>query len=122
MSLPTDQNPGVNPLKRIGHALETGVARGALRTIPVTKVEQLFLMVARGRVDLALANDAVGYSMTRRYANLADIRPATKPSGEDVHYMAFSKRSPARLIIPSINRAISELRREGVIDQLIGRQ
>jgi ABC-type amino acid transport substrate-binding protein len=84
----------------------------------VPTVELLFAMLARGRVDVVLANDSVGYALARRYVD-ARIRPAEKPTGTDVYYLGLSRKSPAVELLPRINEILIELRREGVIDTLM---
>ncbi len=101
-----------------GPDIERGAAAGRLNLVQVNAVGQLFAMLARGRVELALANDSVGYGLARRHAGEADIRPASKATGTDVYYMAFSLRSDAATLVKQVNETIAELRREGVLQAL----
>ena len=74
-------------------------------------------MLARGRFDIALANDAVGYALARQYATEYQLMPTEKVTGTEVHYFAFSKKSTARKLIPRINRIISQLKKNGFIER-----
>ncbi len=103
-----------------GDEIDLAIESGALSVTPVPTVEHLFAMLARNRIDSALATDAVGYALAEEYAAIAEIVPASKATGTDVYHLGFSKKSPARRMIPDINRVISELRADGVIDRLIG--
>jgi uncharacterized protein (TIGR02285 family) len=102
-----------------GDEIDLAVVSGALSITPVPTVGHLFAMLARGRIDLALANDAVGYALALRYEQKAEIVPAKQATGTHVYHLAFSRKSNTRLLIPRINSIISELRDEGYIDGLM---
>lgn len=102
-----------------GEEIDKVIEAGFLTITEVTSSEQMFTMLARGRVDLALANATVGFASVKELAQGSEIIAAKKPAGEHVYYVAFSKESPARRLIPAINQIISDLRREGVIDKII---
>jgi ABC-type amino acid transport substrate-binding protein len=74
-------------------------------------------MLARGRLDLALANDFVGYALAANYAPI--VVPAELPTGIDEFHIAISKNSNASDLIPEINRVIAELKQEGFLDDII---
>ena len=101
-----------------GEEVDAAVAAGELEVIEVPTVEHLFSMLARGRVELALANDSVGYALARQSPQ-ALIVPASRPTGTDVYYMALSRRSPSAHLMPAINGALAELKREGLIEQVM---
>lgn len=101
----------------IDHAIESGL----LPVVRVPTVDRLFAMLARDRVDIALANDNVGNALAGRYGSANELVAAHKATGKDVHYLAFSRKSPAQDLVPRINRILSELRGEGVLDELFFR-
>jgi ABC-type amino acid transport substrate-binding protein len=102
-----------------GDQIDDAIASGELAVTPVPTVKHLFTMLARERVDIALAGDAVGHDLAAGISATATIRAAEKPTGTDVYHLAFSKRSPARKLIPQINQAIAEMREQGFIEQII---
>ena len=104
-----------------GEELDEMFAEGTLTAIKVSSAGQLFAMLEKGRIDLAFADRLVGSAFVSDYAESGTrIAAAEKsPSGE-VYYIAFSKKSEARHLIPAVNRAVSELRKEGVIQKLVG--
>lgn len=81
----------------------------------------MFTMFVRGRTDLplALANDAVGYALAKQHAPANEIVAAEEAASEDTYYIGFSKKSSARQLISIINKVISDLREEGVIEKII---
>jgi len=101
-----------------GDEMDRSFASGTIDPIWAPNVEQLFAMLAAGRVDLAVANDAVGYALARQFPGLA-IRPARNPVNSETFYMGFSRKSTAAALVPQINAAIRELHDNGVIDRLV---
>lgn len=101
-----------------GDEIDAAIEDGHLVVASVPTVEHLFAMLARGRVDLVLANDSVGYALATQYAD-ARIRPAAKPTGTDVYFMGLSRKSAVAELLPRINEIIRSLRREGVIDEVM---
>ncbi len=101
-----------------GDLIDRGIETGELNVLTAPSVQQLFAMLANDRIDLALANDVVGYSFARRYPE-AQIRPARKAVLSEVFYIGLSKKSAASQLIPQINAAIKALRDEGVIDRIL---
>ena len=95
-----------------GADIDNAIVDGTLSVVAVNDTERLFTMLARGRLDLALANDNVGMAQARRRAGEATIRAADRPTAEDVYYMAFSRRSDAARLVDPVNRVLADLRRE----------
>jgi uncharacterized protein (TIGR02285 family) len=102
-----------------GDEIDGAIEVGRLRVTEVPTAERLFAMLARDRLDLALAGDSVGYTLAREQAHVNPIVPASKATGTDVYHIAISKKSEARHLVPAIDRILSELRRDGVVDRLI---
>ena len=99
-----------------GKMVDAAIKGGRLKASEESSMRQLFMMLARDRVDLVLANDAVGYAMAKSYAEGEPIVPAKGATGEDVYRIGFSQRSKALELLPKVNRAIGELQAEGVFD------
>ena len=101
-----------------GDEVDQALQKGELKATEVNTVDQLFTMLAGDRVDLALANDGVGFALARQHTK-AQVVAANMATGEDVLYMAFSRRSEARRLIPQINEILAELRGQGVVERTI---
>ncbi len=101
-----------------GDSLEQAFKSKAITTVVAPTVEHMFAMLANDRIDLALANDAVGAVLARKYPE-AGIAPARKPTDADTYYLAISKKSSAVALIPEINQIIMALQSEGFIDRMI---
>lgn len=101
-----------------GPEIERGAKTGKLRLVEVNAIEQLFTILARGRIDIALANDTVGFGLAGKHAGEVTLRAADWPTGEDVYHMAFSRKSDAAGLVGRINEVIAGLRREGVVDAI----
>lgn len=79
-------------------------------------------MLVNDRLDVALANNAVGRAMVRKYPDLK-IKAAERSTDMDTFFMALSKKSTPTGLMPEINRVIHELQKEGFIEGLVkGRQ
>ena len=105
-----------------GDAPDQALQSGAIKATSVTSADQLFTMLAHGRIDLAFANATVGRTLAKQYV-LPDatntIVDAKNALSTHVYYIAFSKKSSARHLIPAINKAISALKDEGTIEKII---
>ena len=101
-----------------GEQLDRSIKNGEVTAMSAPTVEQLFAMLVYGRVDVALANNAVGYSFARKYP-VAGIKPAALPISTEVFYIGISKKSAAAKLIPEINHAIRSLHADGYIEKII---
>lgn len=102
-----------------GPQMDEAIAEGKVRVTKVSSLRQLFQMLARGRVDLVFANDAVGLAMAERFAAEAEIVAAHKPTGEDVYHIGFSRKSGAARWLPQVNAAIAEMQDDGTIARTV---
>ena len=109
---------GVTQGYSYGDEFDSAIQSGDLPVVQVSTVEHLFAMLSKERIDLAFANDSVGYALASQSGPEAEIIAAEKATGTEVHYIAFSKKSDAKKLIPQINRILSDLRGEGFIDQV----
>lgn len=101
-----------------GEELDRRFKNGDVIPVLAPTVEHLFEMLANGRVNLALANDAVGYSLARKHSE-AGILPSVQAVNSETFYIGISRKSPAVKLVPAINRAIEALRAEGTIDRIV---
>lgn len=101
-----------------GETLEQAFNAGLISAVKTPTVEHMFAMLANGRIDLALANDAVGAALAKKYPD-AGIAAASKPTESDVFFLAISKKSSAVTLIPEINLIIKDLQADGFIDSVI---
>lgn len=101
-----------------GDLIDTSIEQGELKVVQAPNVQQLFAMLANGRVDIVLANDVVGYSLARLYPRAA-IKPARKAVLSEVFHIGISKKSAARELLPEINAVIKAMHEEGLIDRIL---
>ena len=109
---------GVTQGYSYGEELDRSFKKGDVIPVLAPTVEHLFEMLANGRINLALANDAVGYSLARKHPEAA-ILPSIRAVNSETFYIGISRKSPAVKLVPAINRAIEALRAEGTIDRIV---
>lgn len=98
-------------------AVERGVP---LSIIEVNSHRQQFEMILKGRADIAPLTEVVGYHLLESEGWKGTMQPMKKPlSDGDVYYMAFSRKSPARKLIPRINAILDEMHQEGLITRIL---
>lgn len=103
-----------------GAEIDGAIAAGRISVLQAPTVEQLFAMLEAGRIDLVLANDAVGYALARQRREI-EIKPSRRPVNSETFYIGLSKKSPSVRLIPEIDRAIERLRRAGIIERIVQR-
>ena len=101
-----------------GEILDRSFENGDVIAVSAPTVERLFEMLANGRINLALANDAVGYSLARKYPQ-AGILPSIRPVNTETFFIGISRKSPAVKLVPMINQAIERLRADGSIERIV---
>ena len=104
-----------------GEVFDAAFATGNYTVVEAALTSQLFKMLGKNRIDIALANDAVGYTLALEHAPDRSIVPAAKEIEVEVHYMAFSKKSPAARLVPEINKILAQLRKEGITAGIFGK-
>lgn len=109
---------GVTQGYSYGEEIDQNIELGELDVVLAPSVEQLFAMLANDRIDIALANDAVGYSLAKLYPRV-QIHAAEKIISTETFYMGISRKSPAIALIPRINQAILSMQENGQIDRII---
>ncbi len=103
-----------------GEDFDQAISKGLLSVVEAPSVENLFAMLSSNRVGAVLANDVVGYALAARYPD-ANIRSANFCGVTEVFYLGLSRKSGAAEYIPAINQALSEIKKEGVINRLLSR-
>lgn len=79
-----------------------------------------FEMISRDRAEITPLTEIVGYHLLQEHKGMGDITPMEKPlSSDDVYYMAFSKKSPAKALIPKINEVIRTMEEKGLIYKIL---
>lgn len=99
-----------------GNHVDQAIETGSLSVTEVVSDEVLFRMLATDRIDLAFSTEHVGDAITVKYDQ---ITSSAKPLSENIYYIAFGKKSPARELIGTINHIIANLKAEGTIEKLI---
>ncbi len=81
-----------------------------------------FQKLYAGRIDLYLCNADMGNSLIAKHPKWQNaFLKQKKPVRVYPDYMAISRRSPARKLLPRINQVISEMKADGTIDRLLNR-
>ena len=101
-----------------GADVDRAIELGEIPALEAPSVEQLFSMLEAGRVELILANDAVGYELAKQHPKVS-IKPARRATNAETFYIGFSKKSAAVALIPEINLTIDRLRKDGVIERIV---
>ncbi len=97
----------------------------ALSTLDLTveyagDTESAFRMLAAGRVDLVLEDDAVASSLLAANPSWQDVLDrAEQPVAVYPFHMAFSRKSPAADLVPEIDRAIEAMQSDGTLKSII---
>ncbi len=82
--------------------------------------EQNFKKLFRGRIDIFVCNDNAAYEVFNIHPELkGKFKFAKKPLQRVEYFMAFSKKSPARSLLPQINHIIAQMKNDGTINKLI---
>ena len=101
-----------------GAQLDRSIENGEIEAVSAPAVENLFTMLAYGRIDVAVATNVVGYALARKYPE-SGIKPASRPVNTEIFHLGISKKSTAVKLIPEINQAIQSLRAEGYIQKIL---
>jgi len=86
--------------------------------------KQNFLMLAQDRIDIFISSEIPALHIINGDQRLkGKIKPAAKPFRPVPLqlYTAFSKNSPAKVLLPKVNEVIAEIRESGFIDKVVGR-
>ena len=101
-----------------GEQFDTLFREGTLDSVQARNADNLFKLLANGRVELVLASEAVGFLYAGQIKD-ARILPAAKPTDTDIYHIGISRKSWAVELLPEINRVIAELSAEGFIDRVL---
>jgi polar amino acid transport system substrate-binding protein len=75
-----------------------------------------------GRIDLFLVDDLVSKTQIAQNDDMKkSLAVSSKPVTVYPYYVAFSRQSQAKDLLPEINRVISEMKADGSIDRVVGR-
>lgn len=94
-------------------------AQKKITYVETDNADQLFTMLAGGRIDIALANKVVGSAQAKLHAPDIPITSMDKAIAEAYFYMGLSKKRQAKELIPQINQALTTLKAEGEIERII---
>lgn len=112
-------NIGIVRGHNYGDDFSYAIKKHQLKVNEVSNIEQLFQMLKVGRVDLIMANEwtAIHFQSRPEYKGLFEA--AEKPYYKKGYHIGLSNKSPFVKHLPSINRRIQELERDGSIKALI---
>ncbi|QTA81958.1 Solute-binding protein family 3 domain-containing protein, MltF-like [Desulfonema limicola] len=91
---------------------------------PTVSDKQNFLKLADGRIDIFISSEIPAlYIINGDPALKGKIKSAATPFRPDPlkMYMAFSKKSPAKILLPKVNKVIADMQQSGFIDRVLGR-
>lgn len=79
-----------------------------------------FRMLALGRVDAFICNEITAKEIFKKTPELqGQIMVAQKSIKEGPMFMAFSKHTPAKALVPRVNQVIEEMKKDGTIQRLL---
>lgn len=81
--------------------------------------EKSFQLLEFERVDLVATNEVFGKELIKKQQLQHMIISTQQALYEKPFYIAFSKKTEARLLIPKINQIIKELKQKGIIQKII---
>lgn len=99
--------------------IDQAIADKKFTVIRVKNTQQLFAMLAGGRVDVVLANKVVGVALIKSSFDNRNIQSMSKPIAEEDYYTAFSKKNSSKEFMDKFNQAIAELKSEGLIEKIV---
>jgi polar amino acid transport system substrate-binding protein len=91
---------------------------GKITVDEVPSDAQNFDKLARGRVDVVLAIEQVGTSFLRASGN-TDILKSSIYLVEQSTHLAFLRKTDAARLLPDFNRALQDIRRNGVYGRIL---
>lgn len=93
-------------------------AVNSFRVVDSKSVEQSFLQLDAGRVDLVLYNHHVG-AFTLKKMGLKDIVASSAPLTSNPSYLAFSKKNNHAHLIPKFDAVIFEILSDGTYQKIL---
>lgn len=103
-----------------GELFNQAIKDGILKTEPCISYEQGIRKLLHSRMDLLLGNESVIYSLIRSHPEWkGKLKYASKISSQHFYRIGISKKSPAMVLIPEINRLIGEMKTDGTIDRIL---
>lgn len=112
---------GIVPDYSYGKEFDELIRTNKVQTFPGPTQKHLFTMLANGRIDIVMANDAVGGRLASDISQV-QIKAASRATNSETFYMAFSRKSSAMKLIPEINKILEDLVEEGFIEKVINSQ
>lgn len=101
--------------ERWDEAVKSGVLKPDLTTGP----KETILMAAMGRVDFTPMNLYTGLYFIQELGLQGEIGIDEKPIHFSAYHMAFSKKSPHRVLVPKVNAVLEELHAEKFTERLL---
>ena len=105
-----------------GDAFKEAWEKYHLRVDPVTTIGQNFQKLNINRIDLMLANQAEASEFIRNNPEYKGrFKTTDKPYLSYSYHMAFSKKSPAKALIPQINDTIQKMKDDGSLSPILAK-
>lgn len=90
-----------------------------LKIDDVTSEKQNFLKLVNNRVDIIPSHETVAYEQIKQNGWKDILAHTEKPIETTVFYIGFSKKSPAKSLIPKINKILGQLKTDGTVDRIL---
>ncbi len=92
---------------------------GIIRPLIVTREIQNFNRLLKKRIDFFVSNDLVAQSHIKTNGWQHILRLGEKEVSRRDWYIAFSKKTSAKLLIPAVNQAILDMEADGTMKHLL---
>lgn len=112
---------GVTAGHNYGDEFIDAIARLELNIEKVNTEEQNFKKLVARRIDVLLCNEAPANEIMRRLDLAGKIIHVSKPYYIKDYSIAFSKKSPAKKLIPEVNAVIKRMKEDGSIEAIISK-
>ncbi len=114
-----DLRIGVTAGHNYGEAFNQAIDKYDLQLVEASRIRQNFDMLLAGRVDLVMAAESSGNEILCDPKYKGKIKHAEKPVREINFHIAFSKKSPAKVLIPQVNTVIQKMHADGSLRAIV---
>ncbi len=112
---------GVTAGHNYGDKFQQAAKQLPLTLEEVNSEEQNFKKLLERHIDVLLCNESTANTFLRQAPYLGKIVPASKPYYAKDYHIGFSRKSPARTLIPKVNAAIQELQKDGTLQKILAK-
>jgi polar amino acid transport system substrate-binding protein len=110
---------GITRGHNYGEDFEAARARGDVKVVEVTRVEQSFYLLVAGRVDAVLCIDITANHILKQNDFTNKLVAAQKPYYEGSYHIAFASQGQAVRLMPEVNKVIAAMKASGEFDAIL---